>query len=59
MRVKQKKSKVDKGKNVRLSSDGFKKIKSFVDQHNYKLGGFVESAVLEKIEKEMKHEASA
>lgn len=40
------------GKNVRIPLNEFNIIKSYVDEHNYKLGGFIASAAMEKIQRE-------
>lgn len=43
------------GKNVRIPLNEFNIIKKFVDDHNYKLGGFIAAAAIEKIEREKNH----
>ncbi len=45
------------GKNVRIPLNEFNMIKSYTDAHNYKIGGFIATAAIEKISKEnKKHE---
>lgn len=40
------------GKNVRIPLNEFNLIKSYTDEHNYKIGGFIATAALEKIQRE-------
>lgn len=40
------------GKNVRIPLNEFNIIKSYVEEHNYKMGGFIASAAIEKIERD-------
>lgn len=47
-----KKKKKTAGKNVRISESDFLKIKKYTDEHNYKLGGFIANAAIEKIERD-------
>jgi len=49
-----KKKVVYKGKNIRISDSAYLVIKKYVDQHNYKIGGFIESAAIEKIKNDEK-----
>lgn len=49
-RMATKKKKEYDGKNVRISDEGFEKIKLFVDEKGLKLGRFVEDAAIEKIQ---------
>ena len=37
------------GKNIRLSDNGFRLIKTFCDERGYKIGAFIEIAALKKI----------
>lgn len=39
------------GKNVRIPLNEFNIIKKYVDDNNYKLGGFLAAAAIEKIQK--------
>lgn len=48
------KKKTYEGKNIRISDSAFAEIKAFVDFKGWKLGKFVESAALEKLQKEKK-----
>jgi hypothetical protein len=43
------------GQNIRVPLDDFYMIKSYVDDHNYKLGGFLAAAAIEKIARETKN----
>lgn len=40
------------GKNVRIPLNEFNLIKAYVDQHNYKLGGFLATAGIEKMQRD-------
>lgn len=40
------------GKNVRIPLNEFNIIKQYTDQHNYKIGGFIATAAIEKIERD-------
>jgi hypothetical protein len=40
----------DQGRNVRIPTKEFLRIKKYAQDHNYKLGGFVTQAAIEKIE---------
>jgi hypothetical protein len=40
------------GKNVRIPLNEFNIIKKYVDAHNYKLGGFIAAAAIEKIQRD-------
>jgi hypothetical protein len=40
------------GQNIRVPLSDFYFIKSYVEEHNYKLGGFLASAAIEKIARE-------
>lgn len=40
------------GKNVRIPLNEFNIIKKYTDEHNYKLGGFIATAAIEKIQRE-------
>lgn len=42
------------GKNVRIPLNEFNIIKKYTDQNNYKIGGFIATAALEKIERDRK-----
>jgi hypothetical protein len=44
------------GKNVKIPLNEFNIIKKYVDDHQYKLGGFVALAAIEKINRD-KHES--
>lgn len=48
------KKKTYAGKNIRISDEAFADIKAFVDLKGWKLGKFVETAALEKLQKEKK-----
>lgn len=47
-----KKRRIPVGKNIRIPEKYFDIIKKFVDSNNYKLGGFVAAAAMEKIDRE-------
>lgn len=40
-----------KGKNIRIPEKEFEIIKEYVDLHNHKIGGFMATATIEKINK--------
>jgi len=45
---------VYKGRNIRISNEGFDKIKLFVDLKGYKLGRFVEDAAIKELKLQSK-----
>lgn len=45
------KTKATNGQNVRITTEGHSKLADFCRQNNYVLGGFVELAAIEKMEK--------
>lgn len=47
-----KKKKVETGKNIKIPIAEFDIIKKYAKDNNYKIGGFVASAAIEKIERE-------
>lgn len=49
-----KRSEQDNGKNIRIPSSDYDIIKKYVEQHNYKIGRFMASIVVEKIQNENK-----
>lgn len=48
------KKKAYSGKNIRISDAAFSDIKAYVDTKGLKLGKFVETAAIEKLQKETK-----
>lgn len=40
------------GKNIRIPLNEFNIIKKYVDENNYKIGGFIAAAAIEKIQRE-------
>jgi len=40
------------GKNVRIPLNEFNIIKKYTDENNYKIGGFIATAAIEKIQRE-------
>jgi uncharacterized protein (DUF1778 family) len=50
--MKKKEKKEPTSMNVKIPMQEYKAIKEHASKHNYKIGGFVTSAAIEKIEKE-------